>query len=197
MDAIRAAATELIVAAGDTSAVTMDALIERTGLDADVVALCFPDTDALLHDLILSAFQRCLARMDLEVSLLPSGATALEDLEALAVGYVLWAGEDPSGYALAFGVRNTSDLGLASLEDGATAPAQVLDTVIAGVELCRPDLPPDAAKERAVGLWLTLHGLVRIRVDRPKVALVPTRHLIHTVVDVFAGSPGRGLRVVR
>ena len=198
-DEIRAAATDIVVAAGDTAALTHDALVERTGLDREVVRLYYADIDTLLHDLLLAAYQRLLERMDLEVSLLEPGATALDELKALAVGYVTWAVEDPCGYALAYGVRNERELGLAGLDDGTSPAAQALDTVIAGVALCRPDLAPDVARELAVGLWLTLHGLIRIRADRPLVVLPPTTHLIHTIVDVFAvvPGPGPGLRLVK
>lgn len=198
-DEIRAAAADIVVAAGDTAALTHDALAERTGLDPEIIRLYHADIDALLHDLLRAAYQRLLERMDLEVSLLAPGATALDELKALAVGYVTWAVEDPCGYALAYGVRNEKELGLAGLDDGASPAAQALDTVIAGVALCRPDVTPDVARELAVGLWLALHGLIRIRADRPLVVLPPTTHLIHTIVDVFAvvPGPGPGLRLVK
>lgn len=194
--AIKNAAAELVIEAADTAGLTLHAIAERTGLDEDVIAMYVDSADELLRELLTDSFAACLARMDLEVSLLPAGATALEDLRAVATGYLAYAAEDPRGYALAYGVRNARQLGLNRLDEGGHPGAQALDTVVAGVELCRPDLPPDEARERAVGLWLALHGLVQIRSHRPLVDLPETARLVRTTVDAFVGQQGRGLRLV-
>lgn len=194
--AIKDAATELVLEAADTAALTREAIVERTGLDEAIVSHYVPDTDDLLRDLLMEAYAACLARMDLEVSLLPHGASALEDLHAVATGYLAYAAEDPSGYALAYRVRNARELGLARVDEGGHPGAQALDTVVAGVELCRPDLPSDEARERAVGLWFALHGLVEIRSQRPLIELPDTVRLVRTIVDGLVGQPARGLRIV-
>ena len=47
-DEIRAAAADIVVAAGDTAALTHDALADRTGLDPEIIRLYHADIDALL-----------------------------------------------------------------------------------------------------------------------------------------------------
>lgn len=196
LDAIRAAAVEIVTSAGDTDQLTLAAVADRAGVSEDVVVAHYPDVSQLVRDVLLRGFAKCLARMDRAVAALPAGATALDELRAIATGYVEFALEDQRTYDLTFGVRNAISTGLARVDEGTHPGAQALDTVIAGVEACRPDLGPGIARDRAISLWLALHGLIGLRSHRPLLELPPTERLIRTMVEAFVGSPSAGLRLV-
>jgi AcrR family transcriptional regulator len=153
----------------------------------------FEDRSALLAAVATRAFDALRASLA-EATTHAEGEDAAAQIEAAAVGYVLFAVDQPARFRLMFSAE-LAQAGSAALDAAAASAFDALkQRIAAGV--AKGELAPDPHDTHALAAWSLVHGLSSLILDRrasagaDRAALTAlTRGIARTLID--------GLRSVR
>ena len=175
---IVAAARELIEDTGTANVVTLRAVARRVGIAAPSIYAHFADPEQIIRAVIAQAYEEFLRHLQ-------SARRGIEDprarLVATCEAYLSFGAEQPHLYALMMGPNPTPDgttshdgrdlrlhdsgEGIERLVGAESFRLLVQDVAAtAAVDASRTDDP----FLTATGLWVALHGLVRLRADTPR-----------------------------
>ncbi|MGL4305028.1 MAG: TetR/AcrR family transcriptional regulator [Mycobacteriaceae bacterium] len=160
-DEMIAAATDLLIESGDSSAVSIRAVADRVGVTPPSIYLHFEDKDSLLEAVVAHYFEQ------LKTEMLTACADATTPLDAFAtqgLTYVRFALQSPELYRLAtMSICNTSSdvdkvLGSTAFAYFSTTVQELMDI---GYYLPGDPLPV------ALELWSAAHGIASLMIAKP------------------------------
>lgn len=198
------AALELIEARGP-EAFTLREVAASVGVTHGAAYRHFEDKTALLAAVSQEGYRALAARLRERAA--SSEGSSRERIRALAAAYVEFALERPAHYRVMWGARLNEDGRFPSLE----AAIRVAFDVVAG-EMKRGQedgsfREAPAARELAIGMWVTAHGYVelvarrRIKVKSQRVAVEYFQTLFEPFLDGLGGArrppPARGRSATR
>ena len=157
-DLVRAA-TELLVAPQGLAAPSLRAIARECGVSPSAVYLHFDSQAALISAVVDAQYDElaaALAKADRPRSV------PLARLQALARAYVTWGMEHPGAYQLLFESADTLPVAF----EGSAVADGLMDQVAALVR-AHANIRSDEAKRRAQRIWVSLHGLVSLRIHKP------------------------------
>ncbi len=181
---IMAAAEFLLAESHDTGQLSLRGVAKQAGIAATSVYLHFPDVDHLKVALVERGFTELNVARD-------AASEKIDDPEeALLVrvrAYCQFALAHPGRYRLMFG----PDLPPTLAYDVAMSPTYwALQTLIHSIERCqekRGARPGNDPVRVATMLWAALHGLVLLRMDRPRFPWPPLDETINELVRRLVG----------
>jgi AcrR family transcriptional regulator len=160
-DTIVAAATELLIEAGQAKAVSIRAVAERAGVTSPSIYLHFADKDALLDAVCAQFFGALDERMR---SAGAACATPAESLHALGMAYVRFAVETPVLYRIA----TMGEPAQTGCIDGVLANSALVHLRTAVQALVDDGTYPRRdTTEMAFELWMVVHGLAAFLIAKP------------------------------
>lgn len=171
----------LLAESGDPGRLSIRGVARRVGIAPMSVYLHFPDVDSL----VLAVAERFFA----ELAAAQAGAASLETgplprLLARCRAYCRFGLAHPGQYRLMFRAELASGMTLNFDEvPGREAFADLVDAVTAVVG------SEDGAQELATLVWAEEHGLVSLRLSRPRFPWPPIEALIDTAVRRLVGAP--------
>jgi AcrR family transcriptional regulator len=184
--ALVGAALELIQTRGP-EAFTLREAAASVGVTHGAAYRHFEDKTALLAAVSQEGYRALAARLN-DVAA-TSGGTARERIRALASAYVDFAVERPAHYRVMWGPRLNEDGRFPSLEAAISdAFAIIIGEMRRGQEEGVFRKTP-AARELAIGMWVTAHGYVelvarrRLKVKSPRVAVEYFETLFEPFLD--------------
>lgn len=154
-----AAATELLVSPQQVAAPSLRAIAREVGVSPSGVYLHFASQEDLISAVIESQYD------ELRASLLATDrptAAPLDRLVTMARTYVAWGIEHPGAYQLLF---ESADALPGSSPAIGTGDA-LMDAVAALVR-AHAGITPARARLVAMRIWISLHGLVSLRIHKP------------------------------
>lgn len=153
------AATELLVSPQPVAAPSLRAIARRVGVSPSGVYLHFASQEDLIAAVIESEYQHLrVALMDADR---PSAAP-LERLAAMARTYVAWGIEHPGAYQLLFESADALPGGSPVIGTG-----NLLMEVVTSLIRAHEPITPARARRAALRIWISLHGIVSLRIHKP------------------------------
>lgn len=185
------AAESIIAEAGDAAALSLRGVAKRVGIAATSVYLHFPDLDALKVAVAERGFAEFEAARDAASRGIADPAAAL--VARLRV-YARFALAHPGRYRLMFGPELPSALAY----DSPSSPGRrALQTLAENIRRCQDAgaAPRDADPLRlATLLWAAVHGLVLLRLDRPRFPWPPLDEMVEEMTHRLVGVPFPSVR---
>lgn len=171
------AASRLLEDLPGQEALSLRAVAREAGVSAPSVYLHFADKS----ELMLAVLERRFAEFGAELEAASSGIDGARDqLRARCHAYAEFAGRNPGHYAVMFtAVPETG------VSDEADLPgAEILGGIAGLVAACGPSAEsPHGPRETALLLWAGLHGIVALRVSKPKIDWPPVGHVVDSLLD--------------
>jgi AcrR family transcriptional regulator len=178
---ILTAATQILEETGSEQAVTLRAIARRIGIAAPSIYDHFPDTEAILDQIVADGFAEFTAA--LRATIAPF-SDPVERLLALGYAYLAYAAERPQSYRILFDHPNLhvhrSDIDAASRAQGAAALDVLVQAIAACVEAGRSTSTEPFTD--ALYLWMAMHGLATLLASTPDSFPWPDRH--QTITDL-------------
>jgi len=156
------AATALLLAPQGLSAPSLRAIARECGVSPSAVYLHFDSQAALIGAVVEAQYE------ELAVAIAAADrprAAPMSRLTALAQAYVTWGIEHPGAYQLLF---ESADVLPAAA--GGSTQAEDLMAQVAALVRASGVTRGDEADRRAQRLWVTMHGLVSLRIHKPHAA---------------------------
>jgi AcrR family transcriptional regulator len=172
------AADALLDGTRDASRLSLRGVARRVGIAATSVYLHFPDVDHLKLALIEAGFAELDDARDAASEGIGDPAQALL---ARSRAYARWALDHPGRYRLMFG----PDLPTALAFDAVESPSRrTFETLVRSIERCQEAglCPMDNASRVAMLVWVSVHGLVLLRMDRPHFPWKPLDEMVDDIV---------------
>lgn len=159
------AASAMIADTGHSQPISLSAVARKVGVAATSVYLHFAD----IEQLKVAVAERGFARLNEYRDTASHGITdPVEALLARCRAYCRFGLDHPGHYRLMFG----PDLPAALAYDAEQAPGRhALQSLAASIQRCRPTRAgshPDESQRLATLVWASLHGMVSLRIDRPR-----------------------------
>jgi len=151
------AATRLLAGDADAGPVSLRAVAKEVGIAPQSMYLHFGDRTELISAVIERRFAELLRACELAVAK-ETGVSA--KLRAFCTAYCLWGLQNPGHYRLLFESTATSQAGMSY--EGSPG-AEVFDRFLAVVK----ESAGDDAFKKAVLLWIAMHGIVSLRLNKP------------------------------
>jgi AcrR family transcriptional regulator len=172
------AASRLLERLAGEEALSLRAVTREAGVAPQSFYLHFPDKRALMRAVYEARFAELTAQMraalaDLDTAIVPTGRVG-----AVARAYCRFGMAHPGQYRVLFGTAGAPGW------DPETLPG------LTTFELLRDEVARcgvSDADEVAVCLWVFLHGLVTLRVNRPSFPWPHIDHLIDRTVTAYVG----------
>lgn len=153
------AATDLLVRPQQVAVPSLRAIAREVGVSPSGVYLHFASQDDLIAAVIEAQYDEL--RLALAATDRPDAAPRMR-LLAMARTYVAWGVEHPGAYQLLFESADALPGGSAAIGTG--------DDLMAGVAAlvkAHAGLTPAKAHATAMRIWVSLHGLVSLRIHKP------------------------------
>jgi AcrR family transcriptional regulator len=184
---IREAATALVAKSGDARGLTLRGVAKRVGVAATSVYLHYADVESLAADVAAHAFAELGAAL---AAAAPSGADPAETLLARCRAYGHFALSHPGLYRVMFEAPRP-DLAAGEPYSLEESPGRAALVRLAGdLERCQEaGLAPAGGDpfRLALVVWATLHGLVSLRISRPRFPWPPLDRMIDDAVGRLVG----------
>jgi AcrR family transcriptional regulator len=186
------AADALLAESGDVGKLSLRGVARRVGIAATSVYLHFPEVD----DLKVAVVERGFAELAASLAAASHGISdAAERLLVRVRAYAHFALVHPGRYRLMFG----PDLPPTLAYDAERSPSrQALLTLADSVKRCQEagvSRRGDDPIQVATLLWAAVHGIVLLRMDRPRFPWPPLDEMIEEtvrrLVGIDAGNDGR------
>ena len=142
-----------------TGAITLRELARRLGVTHTAPYAHFPDKTALLREVADVGFTR-LADMHLEHR--EEYPSAVEALQAMGLGYIKFARENPHLYRLMFAEPSIADDPECEMTP---AGERAFSTLLDAIAAAAPSVGPDV-RDLAVAFWSLAHGVSMLEIDR-------------------------------
>lgn len=184
---ILAAAEAMVTDAGNAGPLSLRGVARRAGIAATSVYLHFPDVDHLKVALVERGFA------DLDAARDAAGAGSTDPAAALLArvrAFARWAVDHPGCYRLMFG----PDLPAALAYGAAGSPAEgALLSLARSIERCQQARLSSYGDDPLLIATLTfaaVHGLVMLRMDRPRFPWPPLDALVDETARRLVGLAG-------
>jgi AcrR family transcriptional regulator len=164
---------------------TLRAVAREVGVAATSVYLHFADIDSL----VLAVAYRCFSELvKLQDEATSGEATARNRMLAGCLSYCEFGLAHPGHYQVMFISQNAS---LATIPVDQMPGYQVLQQLIDAVAACI-GLAPDAPRSfgTATLIWQQLHGIVSLRISRPRFPWPPLAETVNDAVDRLLADAG-------
>ncbi len=152
------AASALLIEAGDSSLVSVSAIVKRAGCTPPALYHHFGSKDGLLRE-------ACIRELNVLADQIEITAAAHDCVEALIVrakAYFDFASSSPAAYRVLFMGRADGPSAADDHEAG-----KGLKDLIAAVERCLPPTRRSEALDISFSMWGVMHGLAAIHVSNP------------------------------
>jgi len=176
------AASIMLAASGDAGQITLRGVAKQVGIAATSVYLHFPDVAHLVAEAMAGFFG------ELERAVAAAGAGDEAPAAVLRLrcrAFCRFATDHPGEYRVMFESAQP-DLGTSA--DFADSPGRpVFESLARDIARCGPPAGADPFR-LAVRLWATLHGLVSLRIHRPRFPWPPLDELVDEAVKAAIGQ---------
>lgn len=185
-DELIRAATYLLVSPQQVAVPSLRAIAREVGVSPSGVYLQFASQDDLIAAVIAAQYDELRGAL---VGADRADAPPLQRLLAMARAYVTWGIEHPGGYQLLFESADSLPGGPRSVAAGDA----LMDGVAALVRAHERSRPAQA-RASAMRIWISLHGLVSLRIHKPHASWATTaeRDAVALVQAHLASAPGAG-----
>jgi AcrR family transcriptional regulator len=177
-DQLLAATAEVLNEVGDADRVSVRAIARRAGVSPTALYLQFPDRDSLVAAAVDAGFDTFNDEL---MTAATAPGTPNERLLAMGDAYLAFAEHKPALYAILFSARRP----LIDKEPEVDRD-QALDGLVALLQARTPGLDADAAGERAILIWSSLHGYAMLRSVRPHMDFPEPGDFLRTLLTVYA-----------
>jgi len=178
------AADALLAESRDTSRLSLRGVAKRVGIAPTSIYLHFPDVDRLK----VALAERGFAELDEARDRAGRGiADPAQVVLARARAYAEYALKYPGRYRLMFGPDLPPTLAFGEEE---SRSRQSFQTLVDSIERCQvagqAPRSPDATR-LAMDVWVSVHGLVTLRMDRPHFHWAPRNEMVDEIVGRLIG----------
>jgi AcrR family transcriptional regulator len=159
---------------------TLRAVAREVGVAATSVYLHFAD----IQSLVVAVAERRFGELVQEVEgALGSAATPREQVVAGCLAYCEFGLEHPGHYQVMF-VSPLPTMETVPIEETPGFPVfrQLIDAVAAAIAPATPSAPASEATVTATLIWQQLHGIVSLRISRPRFPWPPLREAVTTSI---------------
>jgi AcrR family transcriptional regulator len=187
-DDILEAATRLLAERGSIDRVSLRAVARKVGIATTSIYLHFGDIEELAAAVVARAFAELDAARDKASEDISDPGEALL---ARSQAYCRFALDRPGLYQVMFG---------AALPDAQTLPSpqapgrRSFEGLVQSVERCQRSPGIDEPVQLATLLWATLHGLVSLRINRPRFPWPPLEDQVADAVRLIVGVDRRSTK---
>jgi AcrR family transcriptional regulator len=180
-----AAAARLIAACGDSRDLTLRRLAREVGIAVTSVYLHFPDLETLKAALVVEGHERQTALRDAALDGLDEPVARL--LAGCRV-YCRFAVEHPGHYKLMYGPELPPELAF----DASTSPGRLaLQGLADRIARCPRTTRDEDPLVTATCVWIALHGIASLRIDRPSFPWPPLDPMVESMVARITGVERR------
>jgi AcrR family transcriptional regulator len=180
------AATRLLAELGDVHRLSLRSVAREVGIATTSIYLHFSDIEGLAGAVVTRAF----AELDAERDRASDGiADPCEALLARCQAYCRFAIEHPGLYQVMFSTALPDPLTLPSPD----APGRrSFESLVRSIDRCQTasDVAEGNADELAIVLWAALHGLVSLRISRPRFPWPSLEAQVTLAVALIIGPRG-------
>src|SRR3954453_7343955 len=173
-----AATAEVLNEVGDADRASVRAIARRAGVSPTALYLQFPDRDSLIAAAVDAGFETFNAELMAAASV---DGTPVERLMQMGRAYLAFSEQRPALYATLFSTRRT-----AVDKDPEVDRDRALDGVSALLELNRPTLDHEAARELAMLIWSALHGYAMLRAVRQPLVWPEPEDFLRRLLAAYA-----------
>ena len=186
-DELLDAADALLAETNDARTLTLRGVAKRAGIAATSVYLQFPDIDALKVAVAGRGFAELEAARDTASRDIDDPAAALL---ARIHAFARFALDHPGRYRLMFGPELPPTIAYDAAESPGRQALRSLASSIARCQAAGECHPGDDPLRLATLVWASLHGLLLLRLDRPRFPWPPLDEMVDETVRRLVGLDG-------